>query len=200
MTVRLMNVPRQAVSDAICHFKELDNNGRRLGSVRKRTVSTSKNHKRVERNPKVFMRQIARDMGISDRSPQVSVGRDSFSLMRSSLRFNKFTTPKMIESCMWTLQAPWQLLNIVKIQSRSWSGQELVQVPKHIWFFWKRALKSINKCPGETLLKLLYFRGTKSISEIRIGALQQDSAPVFKAKTAQEWCKANFPDMISSKE
>ncbi|GFW74155.1 hypothetical protein TNCV_4177001 [Trichonephila clavipes] len=41
--------------------------------------------------------------------------------MRSSLRFNKFITPKTIESGVWTLQAPRQLLNIANIQSRSWS-------------------------------------------------------------------------------
>ncbi|GFX32485.1 hypothetical protein TNCV_2174031 [Trichonephila clavipes] len=29
---------------------------------------------------------------------------------------------------------------------------------------------------------------------------QQDWAPVCKAKKAQEWCKANFPDMRSSEE
>ncbi|GFV14239.1 uncharacterized protein TNCV_1163621 [Trichonephila clavipes] len=30
--------------------------------------------------------------------------------------------------------------------------------------------------------------------------LQQDSPPVCKAKKAQEWCKVNIPDMISSEE
>ncbi|GFV89236.1 uncharacterized protein TNCV_285691 [Trichonephila clavipes] len=29
---------------------------------------------------------------------------------------------------------------------------------------------------------------------------QQDSTPAHKAKKTQEWCKANFPDMISSEE
>ncbi|GFT87730.1 uncharacterized protein TNCV_4000831 [Trichonephila clavipes] len=68
-TVRLLNVPQQAVSDAICRFKELGNDGRLPGSGRK---NTSKNHKviekRVQRNPRISMRQITRDMGISDRS------------------------------------------------------------------------------------------------------------------------------------
>ncbi|GFX78091.1 uncharacterized protein TNCV_972451 [Trichonephila clavipes] len=49
-----------------------DNDGRRPGSVRKRTVNTSRNRKsiekRVQRNPRVSMRQITRDMGTSDRS------------------------------------------------------------------------------------------------------------------------------------
>ncbi|GFU18362.1 DDE_3 domain-containing protein [Trichonephila clavipes] len=72
MTVRLLNVPRQIVSDAICRFKELGNDGRCPESGRKRTESTSKNPKVIEklawRNPRLSMRQIARDIGISDRS------------------------------------------------------------------------------------------------------------------------------------
>ncbi|GFT58326.1 uncharacterized protein TNCV_2118371 [Trichonephila clavipes] len=70
-TVRLLNIPRQTVSDAICRLKELCNDGRRPGSGRKSVVNTSKNHKafekRVQRNPRVFMKQIARDMEIMDR-------------------------------------------------------------------------------------------------------------------------------------
>ncbi|GFV99080.1 uncharacterized protein TNCV_1510581 [Trichonephila clavipes] len=70
--VRLLNVPRQIVSDAICRFEELGNDVRRLGSGRKRTVNISRNRKAIEkgvqRNLRVSMRQIARDMGISDRS------------------------------------------------------------------------------------------------------------------------------------
>ncbi|GFX15197.1 hypothetical protein TNCV_2709021 [Trichonephila clavipes] len=50
--------------------------------------------------------------------------------MRSSLRFNKFTTAKTIEFGLWTLQAPRQLLNIANIQSRSWSAAEFAQVAK----------------------------------------------------------------------
>ncbi|GFX71863.1 paired domain-containing protein [Trichonephila clavipes] len=62
-TVCLLNVPRQTVSDAICCFKELGNDGRHPGSGRKHTVNTSKNHKRIQRNPRISMRQIARDRG-----------------------------------------------------------------------------------------------------------------------------------------
>ncbi|GFU66872.1 uncharacterized protein TNCV_895081 [Trichonephila clavipes] len=72
LTVHLFNVPRQTVSDAICRFKELGNDGRPPRSARKRNVNTSRNHKaiekRVQRNPRVSVRQITRDMGISDRS------------------------------------------------------------------------------------------------------------------------------------
>ncbi|GFW20365.1 uncharacterized protein TNCV_3458031 [Trichonephila clavipes] len=68
--VCLLNVPRQTVSVAICRFKELGNDDRRPGSERKRTVNTSRNRKaiekRVQRNPRVSMRQITRDTGISD--------------------------------------------------------------------------------------------------------------------------------------
>ncbi|GFW96734.1 transposable element Tc3 transposase [Trichonephila clavipes] len=44
-TFRLRNVPRQIVSDAICRFEELGNDGRRPGSGRKHTVNTSRNSK-----------------------------------------------------------------------------------------------------------------------------------------------------------
>ncbi|GFY21917.1 uncharacterized protein TNCV_3295611 [Trichonephila clavipes] len=47
---------------------------------------------------------------------------------------------------------------------------------------------------GETLLKLLYFRGIISISEIQIGRFNK-TALVCKAEKAQEGCKVNFPDM-----
>ncbi|GFV51627.1 uncharacterized protein TNCV_3210731 [Trichonephila clavipes] len=56
-TVRLLNVSRQTVSDAICSFKELGKDDRRPGSGHKCTVKTSRNHKaiekRVQRNPSV---------------------------------------------------------------------------------------------------------------------------------------------------
>ncbi|GFX77749.1 uncharacterized protein TNCV_1106661 [Trichonephila clavipes] len=71
-TVHLLNISRQTVSDAIRRIEELGNDGRRPGSGRKCTVNTSRNHKaiekRVQRNPKVSMKQIACDMGISGRS------------------------------------------------------------------------------------------------------------------------------------
>ncbi|GFW37118.1 hypothetical protein TNCV_5020161 [Trichonephila clavipes] len=107
----------------------------------------------------------------------------------------------MIESGVWTLQAPRQLLNIANIQSVSWSGTEIVQVAKHVWFLWKRALKSVKKCTRGTLLKMFYLRGTKRILEMQIGHFNK-TAPVCKAKKTQEWW-ANFPsisseDMISS--
>ncbi|GFU65796.1 paired domain-containing protein [Trichonephila clavipes] len=53
-------------------FQTARNDGQRPGSGRKRSVNTSGNHKaiakRVQRNPRVSMRQTTRDLGISDRS------------------------------------------------------------------------------------------------------------------------------------
>ncbi|GFW88993.1 paired domain-containing protein [Trichonephila clavipes] len=87
------------VSDAICRFKELDNDDRRLGSGRKRTVNTSKNHKaiekRIQRNPRVSMRQTARDMGISDRSvrriAKTELGQKPYKLRKVQLLTEKKT-------------------------------------------------------------------------------------------------------------
>ncbi|GFW97812.1 uncharacterized protein TNCV_1425751 [Trichonephila clavipes] len=47
-TVRLLNIPRQTVSDTICRFKELGNECRRPGSERKCTVNSSRNRKAIE--------------------------------------------------------------------------------------------------------------------------------------------------------
>lgn len=66
--VRLLRVPKQTVSDAICRFRELGHYGRRPGSGKKRSVNTSANRqiirKRVKRNPRVSMRKVARETGI----------------------------------------------------------------------------------------------------------------------------------------
>ncbi|GFX45772.1 hypothetical protein TNCV_934111 [Trichonephila clavipes] len=52
--------------------KRLQYDGQRPGNGRKCTVNTSRNRKaiekRIQRNPRVSMKQITRDMGISDRS------------------------------------------------------------------------------------------------------------------------------------
>lgn len=70
--VCLLNVSLQTVSDAICHFKELDNDRRRPGSGRKRNTSNNPkaNKKRVKRNPTFSMRNIAREIRISDQQVQ----------------------------------------------------------------------------------------------------------------------------------
>ncbi|GFT31950.1 hypothetical protein TNCV_3468161 [Trichonephila clavipes] len=64
------NVEQKVCSEAICHFKELGNDGRRPGRGRKRTVNAARNRKaiekRVQKIPKVSMGQFAPDMGISD--------------------------------------------------------------------------------------------------------------------------------------
>ncbi|XP_054715384.1 uncharacterized protein LOC129224863 [Uloborus diversus] len=70
--VRLLGVGKDLVSKAFKQYKKLGHDGRRPGSVRKRTVNTSANRKiikkRVQRNPRVSMRKIAHETGISDRS------------------------------------------------------------------------------------------------------------------------------------
>lgn len=70
--VCLLNVSLQTVSDAICRFKELDNDRRRPGSGRKRNTSNNPkaNKKRVQRNPTFSMRNIAREIRISDQQVQ----------------------------------------------------------------------------------------------------------------------------------
>ncbi|XP_054713697.1 uncharacterized protein LOC129223154 [Uloborus diversus] len=70
--VRLLGVGKDVVSKAIKRYKKLGHDGRCPGSGRKRTVNTSANRKiiknRVQRNPRISMRKIARETGVSERS------------------------------------------------------------------------------------------------------------------------------------
>lgn len=69
---RLLKVPKQKVSYVIARYKELGHEGDRPGRGRKRTANTSRNRKiikkRVMRNPRVSIRNIARETGISHSS------------------------------------------------------------------------------------------------------------------------------------
>lgn len=69
---RLLNVPKQTVSDAIRRFKELGHSGRRPGSGRKRTINISSNRqiisKRIKRNSRLSMRKVARETGLKRES------------------------------------------------------------------------------------------------------------------------------------
>ncbi|GFU93237.1 uncharacterized protein TNCV_4217631 [Trichonephila clavipes] len=63
----------QGKRDSVCcnlPFQRACNDGQRAGSGRKLTVNFSRSHKafekRVQKNPRVSMKQIAYDMGISD--------------------------------------------------------------------------------------------------------------------------------------
>lgn len=66
---RMLCVARETVSRVIKRFKELGHDGERPGKGRKRSVNTSRNRqlikKRVQRNPRISMRKIARDTGIN---------------------------------------------------------------------------------------------------------------------------------------
>ncbi|VDO68789.1 unnamed protein product [Heligmosomoides polygyrus] len=67
--VRLLHFARSTVSKTILRFKELGHEGDRPGRGRKRTGNTNTIQriikKRVDRNPNVSMRSIARDIGVS---------------------------------------------------------------------------------------------------------------------------------------
>ncbi|GFW48240.1 hypothetical protein TNCV_1108031 [Trichonephila clavipes] len=55
MTVRLLNVPPQTVSNTICRFKELGNDGRRPGSGKKRNCKHSRNRESIEKRIRGFL-------------------------------------------------------------------------------------------------------------------------------------------------
>ena len=70
--VYLLGVLKQIVSDAIKRFNQLVHEGDRPGRGRKHTVDTLRNRrvirKRARGNLRVYMRKIARETDISDRS------------------------------------------------------------------------------------------------------------------------------------
>ncbi|GFX88823.1 uncharacterized protein TNCV_2575301 [Trichonephila clavipes] len=78
---------------------QIDNDGRRPESGRKCIVNTARNRKaiekRIQRNPRVSMRQIVRDMGISDRSvrriAKTELGLKPYKLQKSELLTEKKT-------------------------------------------------------------------------------------------------------------
>ncbi|GFU05435.1 paired domain-containing protein [Trichonephila clavipes] len=87
--------------DTISRFKELDNDGRRPARGRKCIVNTLRNRKVIEkpvqRNPRVSMRQIARDMGISDRSVK-RIAKTELELKPYKLRKVQLLTEKKMNS------------------------------------------------------------------------------------------------------
>ncbi|GFW55780.1 uncharacterized protein TNCV_121641 [Trichonephila clavipes] len=87
-------------------FQRTCNDGQRSGSGRKRTVYISRNRKaiekRVQKNSRVSMRQIARDMGISNRSvkriPKTELGLKPYKLRKVQLLTEKKRTLKMLKT------------------------------------------------------------------------------------------------------
>ncbi|GFX33061.1 hypothetical protein TNCV_5042291 [Trichonephila clavipes] len=74
----------------------------------------------------------------------------------------------MIESGLWMLQEPRQLLNIANIQSRSWFGTEFAQAAKHLCFFYGRGRYKI-KVYLRDILEVFVLQWPKSILEVQIG-------------------------------
>ncbi|GFV80329.1 hypothetical protein TNCV_4957321 [Trichonephila clavipes] len=65
----------------------------------------------------------------------------------------------------------------------------------------RRARGEKSKVYNGTVKNKLLFSTIKDQKHSKFKlTLQQDSVPVCKVKKAQVWCKANFPDMISSEE
>ncbi|GFU46987.1 DDE_3 domain-containing protein [Trichonephila clavipes] len=120
--------------------------------------------------------------------------------MRSSLRFNKFITPKTIESDVWMLQVPQKSLNIANIPKSVmvWGGI-CANGKTHLGFV-EEGAKINQKVYRRDIIEAVVLPWNKTKFGNLNWTLQQRSAPVCQAKKAQEWGKANFPDMISSEE
>jgi inhibitor of nuclear factor kappa-B kinase subunit alpha len=71
---RLLNLPRMTVSDAVKRYQETGSNNDRVRSGRPRTSNTSMNRKRIkgriQRNPKLSTRKLAKSTGVSRSSVQ----------------------------------------------------------------------------------------------------------------------------------
>ncbi|GBM01374.1 hypothetical protein AVEN_135796-1 [Araneus ventricosus] len=240
--VRLLNVPRQTASDAICRFKELGNHGRRPGSGRKHTVNASKNRKaikkRVQRNPRVSMRKIARDMGISDRSvrrmAKTELGLKPYKFQNFQLLTEKhklvrlqrcrkllrraatihwerflFTDEKLFtvqqahnsqNDRIWSVDAPGTSAIVEHRQHPKlvmvWGG--ICASGKTPLVFVDEGVKINHKLYRRDILEAVVLPWAKKHFGNVNWTFQQDSAPAHKAEKTQEWCKAHFPDMISS--
>lgn len=70
-------MPKLTVSYTIKRFKELKHDGDRPGRVRIHTVNTSRNRKvikkRVQRNLRISMRKVAREMNINRKTERLMV-------------------------------------------------------------------------------------------------------------------------------
>lgn len=60
--------------------------------------------------------------------------------------------------------------------------------------------KSMKMCIKEGFLGMLYLSGIKKSFGIGVGVVQQNSAFSHRAKSTQNWCRANFPGFISVQE
>lgn len=239
-----LNVSKQLVSKTIKRFKDLGHDGDRPGRGRKRSVRTAKNRqiikKRVQRNPRISLRKVSRETGISDTSVR-RMAKEDLGLYPYKLRKAQLLTEKnkkmRLERCRDLLAraagGKWEtilftdekLFTIEQAHNpqnhRIWSKGapdasrivERRQNPQSVMVW--AGICATGKTPlvfvplGTKINQEVYKRdileavvlpwAVQHFGECE-WTYQQDSAPAHKAKLVQQWCAANFPGFISSKQ
>ncbi|GFU43881.1 DDE_3 domain-containing protein [Trichonephila clavipes] len=119
----------------------------------------------------------------------------------TSSRFYKFITPKTIESGEWMLQAPRQLSNMNRQYPTSvmvWGG--IRASGKTPLAFVEEGVKTNHKVYWRDINEAVVLPWAQTqIWKFKLDASTRLYASLQSQK-GTEWCKANFPDMISSEE
>lgn len=241
---RLLGVSKMMVSRTVRRFEELGHDGRRPGSGRKRTANTSFNRqlikKRVQRNPRVSLRKIARETGISDRSVR-RIAKDELNLKPYKLQKVQLLTDDnkriRLERCrqlkrraagqrwerilftdeklftveqahnhqndrIWSAEAPGTSAIIEHRQNPAsvmvWGG--ICASGKTPLVFVEQGVKINQEVYRRDILESVVLPWAQQHFGNANWTFQQDSAPAHRAKTTQNWCKAHFPDFITSTE
>ncbi|UYV75289.1 hypothetical protein LAZ67_12003341 [Cordylochernes scorpioides] len=98
----------------------------------------------------------------------------------------------------WSAEVPGTLAiveNTTKIRSQLWYGPVFAPVARLPSLSWIKGSKSTKKGIAATFWKPSYSNGINSTS-VMIGR----SSINFQAKLTQDWCRAHFPDFITSAE
>ncbi|GFU28768.1 uncharacterized protein TNCV_469241 [Trichonephila clavipes] len=162
------------------------NDSQRPGSYRKRSVNTSRTckaiEKRFQRNPRVSIRQIARDMGISDRLVK-RIAKAELGLKPYNGCTKHFGDSSTSPISKVGLGLGWNY--------RKWQNS---------FEFVEEGVKINQKVFRRDILEAVVVPlAQKHLGNVN-WTFQQVSALAHKAKKAQERCKVSFPAMISSEE
>ncbi|UYV62185.1 hypothetical protein LAZ67_1008139 [Cordylochernes scorpioides] len=225
--VYLLKVPQQTVSKAIHRFNELGHEGDRARRGRKLTANTSVNRKiikkRLQRNSRVSMKKIVRETGIS-KSSLLTCENKRVRLERCRQLKHRATGQRW-ERILFTDEKLLTLEQSHNHQNdRSWSAEvpgtsaivehcqnlQSVMVWAGICASGKTSLAFVDQEEGGVKINQEVYR--RDILEAVVlpwaqqhfgdvdWTFQQDSAPAHKAKLIEDWCRAHFPDFITSAE
>ncbi|VDP41785.1 unnamed protein product [Heligmosomoides polygyrus] len=110
--------------------------------------------------------------------------------------WSRRTIAKMVGCGLQRLQAP---LLLCKTHSLSWLGAESAPAARPLVFVYKGGKIDEDVYQLDILESAVLPWAHQHFGDAH-WTFQQDSAPARRAKSAQAWCKANFPDFITHSE